>query len=82
MVFGLFFPLWVGSYDVRPVDFLLGIEAQLRDLLAPAGRLLAVSAAALTASTLLTQYVATRRLGIGAPATSDACPQYGAPRHL
>ncbi|MFI9239229.1 hypothetical protein [Streptomyces sp. NPDC053079] len=29
MVFGLFFPLWVGSYDVTPVDLLLGMEAQL-----------------------------------------------------
>lgn len=118
MLFGLFFPLWVGSYDVRPVDFPLGIEAQLTcalagtaigvlcsrlvfrrqgyalgaalalvmvsvftkdlppvnrlfrlmatssdsgDLLAPAGRMLAVSAAVLSAFTLLTQYVAARK---------------------
>ncbi|WP_097866386.1 hypothetical protein [Streptomyces sp. rh34] len=25
MVVGLFFPLWVGSYDVRVVDLLLGV---------------------------------------------------------
>ncbi|GAA3019165.1 hypothetical protein [Streptomyces fulvorobeus] len=29
MVVGLVFPLWVGSYDVRAVDLLLGVEAQL-----------------------------------------------------
>lgn len=29
MVVGLVFPLWVGSYDVRGVDLLLGVEAQL-----------------------------------------------------
>ncbi|MDN0200667.1 hypothetical protein [Streptomyces sp. S.PNR 29] len=29
MVFGLLFPLWVGSYDVRPADLLLGTVAQL-----------------------------------------------------
>ncbi|OKK16165.1 hypothetical protein AMK16_26035 [Streptomyces sp. CB00455] len=118
MVFGLFFPLWMGSYDVRPVDFLLGTEAQLTcalagiaigvlcsrlvfrrqgyalaaaialvmvtvftknlppvnqlfrlmatssnsgDLLAPAGRMLVVSAVVLAAFTALTQYIATRK---------------------
>ncbi|GAA2252056.1 MULTISPECIES: immunoglobulin domain-containing family protein [Kitasatospora] len=29
MVFGLLFPLWVGSYHVRPADLLLGVIAQL-----------------------------------------------------
>ncbi|MGP3948720.1 hypothetical protein [Streptomyces sp. 7N604] len=29
MVFGLVFPLWMGSYDVTAVDLLLGLEAQL-----------------------------------------------------
>ncbi|WP_412076441.1 hypothetical protein ACLF6K_12960 [Streptomyces xanthophaeus] len=118
MVFGLFFPLWTGSYDVQPVDLLLGVEAQLTcalagtaigvlcsrpvfrrqgyalvaalvlvvvtvftknlppvnrlfqlmatssdsgELLAPAGRMLAVSAVVLAAFTALTQYVATRK---------------------
>ncbi|MFD6878412.1 MULTISPECIES: hypothetical protein [unclassified Streptomyces] len=118
MVFGLFFPLWMGSYDVQPVDFLLGMEAQLTcalagiaigvlcsrlvfrrqgyalaaalalvmvavftknlppvnqlfqlmsassnsgDILAPAGRMLAVSAVLLAAFTALTQYFATRK---------------------
>jgi hypothetical protein len=29
LVLGLFFPLWVGAYQVRPVDLLLGAVAQL-----------------------------------------------------
>ncbi|MER5730150.1 hypothetical protein ABT084_17720 [Streptomyces sp. NPDC002138] len=118
LAFGLFFPLWMGSYDVRPVDFLLGIEAQItcalagtaigvlcsrlvfrrqgyalgaalalvmvavfthdlppvnrlfrlmatssdsRELLVPAGGMLVVAAAVLTACTALTQYIAARK---------------------
>jgi hypothetical protein len=37
MVFGLLFPLWAGSYDVRPVDLLLGTVAQLTCALTGAG---------------------------------------------
>ncbi|MGW6647313.1 hypothetical protein [Streptomyces iakyrus] len=29
MVFGLLFPLWLGSYDVTVADLVLGVEAQL-----------------------------------------------------
>ncbi|MFB7999794.1 hypothetical protein ACFC4G_44295 [Streptomyces sp. NPDC056002] len=29
MVFGLFFPLWMGAYVVTTTDLLLGLEAQL-----------------------------------------------------
>lgn len=29
MVFGLLFPLWMGSYDVTTADLVLGVEAQL-----------------------------------------------------
>ncbi|MFF3014808.1 hypothetical protein [Streptomyces sp. NPDC057939] len=118
MAVGLFLPLWLGSYDVRPVDLLLGTEAQLTcaltgiaigvlcsrpvfrrqgyalaaalallmfavftknlppvnqlfrlmatstnsgELVAPAGRMLAVAAGVLVASTALTHCIAARK---------------------